>query len=188
VSSFGLAVSADAQDLVELIRSAYRGQSSRQGWTSEADLVGGDRIDVQQVLEMIEASNSIVPVLRDEGRIIACCHLERRGKGLAHFGAFAVSPPAQGIGLGRRLMGEAERLAVLTFGSKVLELTALAQQEKLIAWYERIGFSRTGETRPFPADPRHARPLRNDLYFVVLSKRLINSPARTTSSAAPAPQ
>ena len=69
------------------------------------------------------------------------------------------------------MLAEAERSAVLRFGI-VPELAVLAQQEKLIAWYERLGFSRSGETRPFPADPEFARPLRNDLYFVVLSKNL----------------
>jgi ribosomal protein S18 acetylase RimI-like enzyme len=187
VSGFRLAAPADVESLVELIRSAYRGESSRQGWTSEADLVGGDRISAEQVLAVIEGPNSIMLVF-DEGKsIIACCHVEDRGSNLAYFGTFAVAPTAQGIGLGRRLMAEAERSAVLTFGSTVLELAVLAQQEKLIAWYERLGFLRSGETRPFPADPEFARPLRNDLYFVVLSKNLTALATGVDSSSTSAP-
>jgi ribosomal protein S18 acetylase RimI-like enzyme len=134
--------------------------------------VGGDRISAEQVLAMIEGPNSIMLVFDEGGSIIACCHVEDRGSNLAYFGTFAVAPTEQGVGLGRRVMAEAERSAFLRFGSAVLELAVLAQQEKLIAWYERLGFSRSGETRPFPADPEFARPLRNDLYFVVLSKNL----------------
>lgn len=172
MTKFRLATPADVESLVLLIRSAYRGESSRQGWTSEADLVDGDRINAEQVLARIEEPNSIMLVFDEGNKIIACCQVADRGSNVAYFGTFAVTPAAQGAGLGRRVMAEAERSAVLTFGSAVLELTVLAQQEKLIAWYERLGFSRSGETRPFPADPEFARPLRNDLYFVVLSKNL----------------
>jgi ribosomal protein S18 acetylase RimI-like enzyme len=169
---FRLAVPQDAEALVALIRSAYRGESSRQGWTSEADLVEGDRIGAGQVLAMIDGPHSELIVLDGEDGLTACCQLEDRGGQVTYFGTFAVSPAAQGGGIGRRLMAEAERQAVGRFGATVLEMTVLAQQDKLIAWYERLGFRRTGERRPFPADGRYARPLRDDLSFVVLAKPL----------------
>ena len=162
----------DAEVLVTLIRSAYRGDTSRAGWTSEADLVEGDRISAGQVRAMIERSGSLVLAAETEAGIVACCQLENRGSGLAYFGTFAVSPHDQGAGLGRQLMAEAELQAVTAFAARRLEMTVLAQQDKLIAYYERRGFLRTGETRPFPAHPRYARPLRDDLYFVVLVKDL----------------
>jgi ribosomal protein S18 acetylase RimI-like enzyme len=162
----------DADVLTDLIRSAYRGQDSRAGWTSEADLVEGERISRDQVLAMISAGGSVLLVGEDAGQIVACCQLRNEGAGLAYFGTFAVSPQAQGAGLGRRLMAEAERQAVAAFAATRLEMTVLAQQDKLIAYYERRGFRRTSETRPFPADPRYARPLRDDLYFAVLEKPL----------------
>ena len=162
--------------LTDLIRSAYRGQDSRAGWTSEADLVEGERISRDQVLAMISAGGSLllVGLLVGEGagQLVACCQLRNEGAGLAYFGTFAVAPQAQGAGLGRQLMAEAERQAVAAFAATHLEMTVLAQQDKLIAYYERRGFRRTGATRPFPADPRYARPLRDDLYFVVLEKPL----------------
>jgi ribosomal protein S18 acetylase RimI-like enzyme len=162
----------DAGVLTDLIRSAYRGQDSRAGWTSEADLVEGERISRDQVLTMISAGGSLLLVGEDAGQLVACCQLRNEGAGLAYFGTFAVSPQAQGAGLGRQLMAEAERQAVAAFAATRLEMTVLAQQDKLIAYYERRGFRRTGQTRPFPADPRYARPLRDDLYFVVLEKPL----------------
>jgi ribosomal protein S18 acetylase RimI-like enzyme len=163
---------ADAGALVELIRSAYRGDTSRAGWTSEADLVEGERISAGQVRAMIERSGSLMLIAETEAGIVACCQLENLGAGLTYFGTFAVSPQQQGAGLGRQLMAEAELQAVATFAARRLEMTVLAQQDKLISYYERRGFRRTGETRPFPADPRYARPLRDDLYFVVLVKDL----------------
>jgi ribosomal protein S18 acetylase RimI-like enzyme len=166
------AVAADAGQLTGLIRSAYRGTVSRDGWTSEADLVAGDRIDAEQVLKIINGSSSVMLVLADDNDIVACCQLEDRGDQLAYFGTFAVRPSTQGGGLGRRLITEAERQAAVRFGALAVEMTVLAQQEQLMAWYERLGYRRTGEERPFPADPVYARPLRDDLHFVVLLKDL----------------
>jgi ribosomal protein S18 acetylase RimI-like enzyme len=165
---------ADADTLTALIRSAYRGDDSRAGWTSEADLVEGERINAGQVRAMITDAGSLMLVGEDTDneQIVACCQLRNEGAGLAYFGTFAVSPQAQGAGLGRQLMTEAERLAVSSFGATRLEMTVLAPQDKLIAYYERRGFRRSGETRPFPADPTSARPLVDDLYFVVLEKPL----------------
>jgi ribosomal protein S18 acetylase RimI-like enzyme len=163
---------ADAEVLAALIRAAYRGEDSRAGWTSEADLVEGERINPGQVRAMITDTGSLMLVGEDTDRIVACCQVRNEGAGLAYFGTFAVSPQAQGAGLGRQLMTEAEHQAITTFGATRLEMTVLAPQDKLIAYYERRGFHRTAETRPFPADPIYARPLRDGLYFVVLEKSL----------------
>jgi ribosomal protein S18 acetylase RimI-like enzyme len=167
-----LARPADADTLADLIRSAYRGEDSRAGWTSEADLVEGERISPGQVRAIISDGGSLMLVGEDADVIVACCQLRNQGAGLAYFGTFAVSPKAQGAGLGRQVMAEAERQAITAFSTTRLEMTVLAPQEALIAYYERRGFRRTGETRPFPADSRYARPLRDGLYFVVLEKKL----------------
>jgi ribosomal protein S18 acetylase RimI-like enzyme len=177
MNGFRVAVRGDAERLVELIRSAYRGESSRQGWTSEADLVQGERISADQVRAIIDGPRSLMLVLEDGPGLLACCQLEDYGSGLTYFGTFAVSPAAQGGGIGRALMAQAERQAVASFGAVALEMTVLAQQDKLLAWYERLGFRRTGETRPFPVDQTFAQPLRDDLYFAVLIKQLPREPA-----------
>jgi len=163
---------ADTDTLTKLIKSAYRGSDSRAGWTSEADLVEGERISTDQVEAMISEGGSLLLAGEQDGQLVACCQVRNQGAGLAYFGTFAVSPTAQGGGIGRQLMAEAERQAVTAFNARRLEMTVLAQQDKLIAYYERRGFARTGETRPFPADSRYARPRRDDLYFVVLVKDL----------------
>jgi N-acetylglutamate synthase-like GNAT family acetyltransferase len=176
------AAADDAPALVQLIRSAYRGQASQAGWTSEADLVQGDRTDIDSVLSLIARARSEMLVVEEQGSLLACCQLEDRGGGAAYFGTFAVDPQRQGGGLGRWLMAQAEREAVQQFGAHTVEITVLAQQETLIAWYERLGFTRTGETRPFPADPDYARPLRRGLHFVVLAKSLAALPDHARSS------
>jgi N-acetylglutamate synthase-like GNAT family acetyltransferase len=166
------AVASDSENLVDLIRSAYRGEVSRGGWTSEADFVEGDRIDTDQILSMIEGGDSCFLVLERAEEIVGCCHLQNRGGGNIYFGTFSVRPTLQGEGLGGHLLGEAEREASVAYGAAALEIAVLGQQEKLIEWYERRGFRRTGDTQPFPADEKFARPLRDDLYFVILKKDL----------------
>jgi ribosomal protein S18 acetylase RimI-like enzyme len=133
-------------------------------------------MDEGQVLDLIERAGSALLVLDDGDGVIACCHLEDRRDGVAWFGTFAVEPKQQGRGVGRRLLAEAEERAADAFGALAMEMTVLAQQEALIGWYERLGFKRTGETRRFPADPRHAIPRRDDLHFVVLRKHLNHEP------------
>jgi ribosomal protein S18 acetylase RimI-like enzyme len=172
VKGFRPAVASDATQLVTLVRNAYRGSASRDSWSSEADLVDGERIDKDQVLDLIERPGSMLLVLDEGDGLVACCQLEDRGAGLAYLGTLAVQPEAQGRGVGHRVVVEAERRVADEFAALALELTVLAQQQALIRWYERLGFRHTGETRPFPAHPRYARPKRDDLHFVVLHKKL----------------
>lgn len=171
--SFRAARPGDAAEIAALVHSAYRGDTSRQGWTTEADLLDGARISVEQVTDVIGDPHSIVLVLFDAGGLLACCHVEDRGDGLAYFGMFAVRPGSQGGGVGSRTVAQAQLLARESFGAQRMELTVIGRRRELIAWYERLGFSPTGETRPFPyGDERFGVPRVDDLHFVVLSKNL----------------
>ena len=169
-----LAIAADAPALVGLIRAAYRGPASYERWTTEEHLVRGTRTDERAVLAAIEPAGSAMLVVEDDGggEPVACCRIADRGNGLAYFGMFAVDPARQGGGTGRRLVQWAELAAAELFGAQTLELEVLGQQQQLRNWYERLGYGPTGETRPFPADPVFAVPMRDDLYLVVLTKRL----------------
>lgn len=160
--------------IVELVESAYRGDASRAGWTTEADLLDGQRTDAPAVAETVTAADSVVLLGIDEGdSIVACCQVERRDDRVAYFGMFAVRPGAQGSGVGNALLTEAERFAREECDASQLEMTVIGQRSELIAWYERRGYRRSGETRPFPyGDERFGIPRRDDLHFVVLSKPL----------------
>ena len=106
-------------------------------------------------------------------RVLACCEVEDRGDGVAYFGMFAVEPALQAAGVGRAVLAAAEAYAAREWGSTTMEMTVIAQREELIAWYERRGYARTGETRPFPFEEMvGGGALRDDLHFVVLAKPL----------------
>ncbi|MGQ5576808.1 GNAT family N-acetyltransferase [Streptomyces sp. ECR3.8] len=171
--TFRDATDADVDALVELIESAYRGESSRTGWTTEADILHGQRTDREAVLEVVEAPDSRLLTVEREGRIVACCQLEHRGEH-AYFGMFAVSPALQGAGLGRTVIAEAERQAREGWGVTEMHMTVITVREDLIAWYERRGYRRTGKTAPFPyGDERFGVPQRGDLEFELLVKELV---------------
>jgi ribosomal protein S18 acetylase RimI-like enzyme len=171
--AFRFADERDVAALVGLIDSAYRGEASQQGWTSEAHLLDGQRTDAKAVRAAVRGPGSAVLVAEAGGQLVGCCQLERRPAAEVYFGMFSVQPGRQGQGCGAEILAEAERLARDDWGARTMVLTVLAQRGELIAWYERRGYRRTGESRPFPYDnARFGIPKRPDLSFVVLSKSL----------------
>ncbi|MFE2530296.1 GNAT family N-acetyltransferase [Streptomyces sp. NPDC059371] len=171
--TFRDAVDSDVDALVALVESAYRGDSSRAGWTTEADILEGQRTDPDAVRAIVEASDSRLLTVERDGALVACCQLEHRGDH-AYFGMFAVSPAFQGGGLGKVIIAEAERTVREVWGATEMHMTVISVREDLIAWYERRGYRRTGRMTPFPyGDERFGVPQRDDLRFELLVKPLV---------------
>jgi ribosomal protein S18 acetylase RimI-like enzyme len=172
--SFSHAGHADVTALVELVQSAYRGDASRAGWTSEADLLDGQRVDEPMLRDTLDRPDTTVLVVHDGDELVGCCELQRpNDDGVAHLGMFAVQPGRQGGGLGRAVLGEAERVVRDEWHGTSLELEVVDVRESLMAWYERRGYVRTGRFEPFPyGDERFGVPRRDDLRFEVLAKDL----------------
>ncbi|ALO06730.1 Putative acetyltransferase [Streptomyces venezuelae] len=166
------AVLDDVPVLVPLVESAYRGDASRGGWTTEADILQGQRTDPEGVAAVITAQGSRLLVVERDGEVVACCQLEHRGEA-AYFGMFAVRPELQGAGLGKRIIAEAERRVRELWDVREMHMTVISVREELIAWYERRGYRRTGRMTPFPyGDERFGVPQRDDLRFELLVKPL----------------
>lgn len=171
---FGLATAVDVDDVVALVEAAYRGDASRQGWTTEADLLDGQRVDAAMVAELLTDGGAVVLTARSGATLVACCELRHHpADHEVHLGMFAVRPGLQGGGVGRRVLAEAEALARSRWGAGRMVLSVIDVRHELIGWYERRGYARTGETRPFPyGDERFGRPTRGDLRFALLAKEL----------------
>lgn len=169
---FRAATVTDTRALVDLVNSCYRGDSSRQGWTTEADFLDGQRVGPDTMAELLARTNTLVLVGESEGEIVTCCELQRSING-AYFGMFSVRPDLQGAGLGRVVLAEAERTAAREWGCRLMRMKVLKQRPELIAWYERRGYAITGKTEPFPyGDTNFGLPKRDDLAFVELTREL----------------
>lgn len=170
--TFRAATRADTPAIVALVESAYRGEVSRQGWTTEAGLLDGQRTDPDGVDALISRADSRVLLAFRGDEMLACAHIERQGD-TCYFGMFSVRPNLQGSGIGNAVIAECERFARAEFGCGAVHMTVIRQRDELIAWYERRGYARTGETKPFPyGDARFGIPKRDDLEFIVLAKAL----------------
>jgi GNAT superfamily N-acetyltransferase len=171
-TTFRLATPADIGAIVALVESAYRGDVSRKGWTTEADLLDGQRTDPISVAELLARPGCCILLGECGAELVACANLERRGV-VAYFGMFSVRPDAQGTGLGRAMLAEAERIAKSDWKCTEMQMTVISVRDELIAWYERRGYRRTGIYSPFPyGDARFGIPKRDDLRFELLVKPL----------------
>jgi ribosomal protein S18 acetylase RimI-like enzyme len=167
------AATADIPVLHRLIESAYRGDASRAGWTTEADLLDGQRTDPDDLADIIGDPKQDLLVAWRDGQLLACILIADRGEGAGYFGMLSVAPTLQGGGLGRRMVAEAEAAMRDRFGARRVRISVFPQRETLLAWYERLGYRKTGETLPFPyGDPRFGLPLRGDLHFLVMERAL----------------
>ena len=167
----------DIDAVVALVTSAYRGEASRAGWTTEADLLDGARIDPEVLRQDILRPQSIV-LLAEAGdgtaaeRLLACAHVAVEDRA-GYFGMFAVRPGLQGAGVGSMVLAECERIAHEDWQQPLMRMTVIVQRDELIAWYERRGYRRTGVFKPFPyGDERFGIPRRDDLRFETLEKTL----------------
>lgn len=159
----------DTEALVSLVNSAYRGETSKKGWTTEADLLDGQRTDPASMQQLLEKEGSVVlKCINENGELLGCVNLQQQ-TGKLYLGMLTVEPGLQGGGIGKRLLAAAEVYARSSSINKI-RMTVISVRTELIEWYERHGYHRTGETAPFPAgDPRFGLP-RQELEFIVLEK------------------
>jgi len=170
--TFRPAVHGDIPALVALVTSAYRGDVSKQGWTTEADMLDGQRIDPDVLRHDIERPRSRIIIAERDGVLLACAHVAEED-GAGYFGMFSVRPDLQGGGAGKALLAEAERVASQEWELPAMRMTVIDIRNELIAFYERRGYVRTGIKKPFPyGDDRYGIPKRDDLRFEVLEKTL----------------
>ena len=173
---FRSADAGDTETLVELVESAYRGDASKQGWTTEADLLDGRRTGVDDIQACLARPDSRILLIERAvhgGReLLACAHVAIED-GVGYFGMFSVRPNLQGSGIGKALLAEAERVAREEWRLPAMRMTVIDIRDELIAFYERRGYRRTGIKKPFPyGDERFGKPKRDDLRFEVLEKPL----------------
>ena len=169
---FSFAALADADRIHTIVEAAYRATGEGAGWTTESQILDGQRTDLDEITSLIEQPAGGLLTARQDGEILGCCQLERRSDH-AYFGMFAVDPTLQAQGLGKQLLAEAERVAREDWGLDEMRLTVITARTDLIAWYRRRGFRPTGVSSPFPyGNERFGLPKVEGLHFDEFSKSL----------------
>jgi len=166
------ATNTDIPLLVSLINSAYRGEASRRGWTTEADLLEGElRTDIPTLTQVMNKPAAVILKHTDEeGRITGCVFLEKHERGL-YLGMLSVSPELQAAGIGKKLLAAATDHAKAN-DCHVIFMSVISLRHELIAWYERYGYQLTGETKPFPVDNRFGEA-KQPLEFAIMEKKIL---------------
>jgi ribosomal protein S18 acetylase RimI-like enzyme len=169
--SISIAGNQDIDELVTLVNSAYRGEGSKKGWTTEALLLDGIRVNQEAVQKQITAPGAVILKYTDEsGSLIGCVYLQKQDTRI-YLGMLTVSPGLQAKGIGKQLLAASEVYAVQQ-GCNMITMTVISVRVELIAWYKRHGYRATGETRPFPKGPEFGTP-KQELEFIVLEKQVI---------------
>ena len=145
-----IATLEDLPRLHPVIERAYRGDSARQGWTHEADLLSGERIDNASLTAMMADPAQILLIAEQGDAAVGCVSLTVRGDGLVYLGLLCVDPTRQAGGIGKVIIAAAEKVSRDELDADRIEMTVIDRRAELIAYYERRGFVRTGERRPFP--------------------------------------
>ncbi|RWZ52773.1 GNAT family N-acetyltransferase [Labedella phragmitis] len=171
------ATDADVDAIVALVGRAYRGTGGDPGWTTEAHLFEGPRTNAHDVSTILTSPRDTLLVADDGGAIVACCTVTDLG-GRAYFGMFAVSPDAQGSGLGKTVLAEAEHMARDRLGAVEMTMTVITTRDELLSWYERRGYRRTGQITPLAEEYTvHVRP------GVTIELETLTKPLPATPSA-----
>ena len=169
---FRIAKEADAIQIAALVNAAYRGDSSRKGWTTEADLLGGQRTDAAAVLEILNAPGNILLLCFSDQMLIGSVHLRREHRS-CYLGMFAIQPEIQAQGIGKALLAYAEAFAREEWQCDTMRMAVIALRSELIRWYERRGYTDTGKRVDFPyGNERFGIPYRKDLHLSLLQKTL----------------
>jgi ribosomal protein S18 acetylase RimI-like enzyme len=167
-----VATETDIPSLNILVNSAYRGEGAKKGWTTEADLLDGVRTDEKSLAILLGKPGAVILISRnEESNITGCVYLQEEPDTF-YLGMLTVSPHLQAAGIGRQLMQAAEAYVEKQGGTNI-SMTVISVRNELIAWYERHGYAKTGQTKPFPTDPAFGIP-RQPLEFVVMRKELRN--------------
>lgn len=170
--NFTFATEVDAKEIADLVNMAYRGEPAKLGWTTEADILDGQRTDRNEIQEKIKSSNAYILMAKENNSLVGCCEIlvDSLSREL-YFGLFTIRPDKQNKGYGKAFLNFVEKLAS-EWNLKHITMTVITLRTELIEYYKRRGYQLTNRFIPFPAEERFGIPKVKDLKMVYLKKDL----------------
>lgn len=167
----------DIDNLISLINQAYR-TNTGASWTSEQDIVAGNRINQQQLLYSLEQQNfylSVAETIQDKyADLVACIGLTFQ-QNAVEIGTFCVNSHWQNQGIGKHVLEYAEKRALEIFPAfNHYEMFVLDARTELIQFYERCGYVKTQHTASYPIHANVGQPL-IDLKLQHMSKLVLKA-------------
>ncbi|MEO7530452.1 MAG: GNAT family N-acetyltransferase, partial [Sediminibacterium sp.] len=129
----------DIVKLVNLVNSAYRGESSKKGWTTEADLLDGLRTNAESIHAIIKKPGAVILTARTDSKELAGCVYLQQQEQQVYLGMLTVAPHIQATGIGKQLLQAAENYARETDYKSII-MTVIDIRHELIEWYKRKGY------------------------------------------------
>jgi GNAT superfamily N-acetyltransferase len=166
----------DAEAVAKLVNAAYRGETSRKGWTTEADILEGLRTTTVEIANIIKRDNAfvLIGVLKDEIVATICCEWQELAfKDTVHFGMIAVKPSLQNKGYGKKMIQAAEAMTRREWRVVGFHMAVISIRHELIAFYERLGYKLTGEFAVFPVKSDLWQPKVEGLNLQYLAKLVV---------------
>jgi ribosomal protein S18 acetylase RimI-like enzyme len=168
---FRIAATEDSGDISGLVNSVYRGENSKKGWTTEADLLDGIRITTEKINEIVLSVDNVILFMLLDNKIIGCVHLQKKNN-KCHLGMLSVDVDFQNKGVGKILIGKSEDYAKNEFGCDEMEMKVIGHRTELVEYYQRRGYILTGQKEDFVLNAHFGNPKTKDLYFEYLVKQL----------------
>ncbi len=168
---FTEAEAGDVEQIIQVVNAAYRGETSKLGWTTEADLLDGLRTDEKELLQLLTDEASCILLCKTQDTVLGSVHLQYMGD-CVEIGMFAVNPLHQGRGIGKQLLQHAESIAIKTWSIQRLQMVVISCRYELLAFYHRRGYRNNGGTKAFPENPLLWTPKVKNLQFTLLEKTL----------------
>jgi len=167
----------DIDNLIGLINQAYRSKVG-SSWTSEQDIVAGDRINQQKLLQSLKQENFylfIAEAIEDvQTHLVACIGLTFKADHV-EIGTFCVASAWQNQSIGKHVLKYAEKMAIEHWPTlSHYEMWVLDSRKELIQYYERCGYSKTVCIESYPVDANVGQPL-IDLQLQHMSKLVLKA-------------
>jgi ribosomal protein S18 acetylase RimI-like enzyme len=169
---FKVAIPDDAAQIAQLVQIAFRYEDVK--WTGpDVELNRRFTMTTEEALATINNPNAaFLMAITDDDTIVGAMIAIKKTEELARLAKLAVDPTFQTRGIGRFILEQTEEYVLKTWCVERIGLNALSTRGSLIKWYEKRGYTKTGEKSELPAWALRNMGLARAIHFVEMEKQV----------------